>query len=215
MPCCRGREMSQRRPFWYLRRRSVKAEVDEELSVHLEMRDRRARWPGAWRRDDARREALRQFGDLEATREYCRQQDEERENGDATHAAVPGFHAGPSHRYSQPVARTGPHADDHRHGRPRSRRDRGDLQRRQRGAAAAAAVRGAARTWCASTPTRRRSSSASRWRTISRSPNSRRDSSGTPPTPIARSASATATPPNCCARAWCRGGSSRCSASSR
>ena len=30
--------------------------------------------------DDARREALRQFGDLEATRNYCRQQDEEREN---------------------------------------------------------------------------------------------------------------------------------------
>ena len=38
-------------------------------------------------------------------------------------------------------------------------------------------------------------------------------SSDTPPTPIARSASATATPPNCCGRAWCRGGSSRCSAS--
>ena len=30
--------MSQRRPFWYLRRRAVKAEVDEELSLHLEMR---------------------------------------------------------------------------------------------------------------------------------------------------------------------------------
>ena len=30
--------------------------------------------------DEARREALRQFGDLEATRHYCRQQDEDREN---------------------------------------------------------------------------------------------------------------------------------------
>ena len=26
------------KPFWYLRRRSVKSEVDEELNLHLEMR---------------------------------------------------------------------------------------------------------------------------------------------------------------------------------
>ena len=71
--------MNRRRPFWYLRRRSVNAEVDEELSVHLEMRiDELV--AGGMPRDDARREALRQFGDLDATRKYCRQQDEEREN---------------------------------------------------------------------------------------------------------------------------------------
>ncbi len=71
--------MSQRRPFWYLRRRAVKAEVDEELSLHLEMRVNELIAAGT-PPDEARREALRQFGDLEATREYCRRQDEEREN---------------------------------------------------------------------------------------------------------------------------------------
>ena len=71
--------MSQRRPFWYLRRRAVKAEVDEELSVHLEMRVNELMAAGM-RPDEARREALRQFGDLDATREYCRRLDEEKEN---------------------------------------------------------------------------------------------------------------------------------------
>ena len=62
--------MHKRRPFWYLRRRAVKSEVDEELRLHLEMRvaelDRAGMSP-----DEARREALRQFGDLEATRRYA------------------------------------------------------------------------------------------------------------------------------------------------
>jgi predicted permease len=62
-----------------LRRRAVKAEVDEELSLHLEMRINELIATGM-APDDARREALRQFGDLDATREYCRRQDEEREN---------------------------------------------------------------------------------------------------------------------------------------
>lgn len=71
--------MAQKKPFWYLRRRSVKSEVDEELSLHLEMRiDELVR--DGMSRDDARREALRQFGDLEGTRKYCLQQDEEKEN---------------------------------------------------------------------------------------------------------------------------------------
>ncbi len=71
--------MSRRRPFWYLRRRAVKAEVEEELSLHLEMRTDELIAQGM-APDDARREAMRQFGNLEATRNYCRQQDEEREN---------------------------------------------------------------------------------------------------------------------------------------
>ncbi len=72
-------EGSRKRPFWYLRRRSVKSDVDEELNLHLEMRigDLIA---GGMAPDDARREALRQFGDLESTRQYCRQQDEQRED---------------------------------------------------------------------------------------------------------------------------------------
>ena len=72
----------RRRPFWYLRRRrdSVVAEVDEELNLHLQLRieelEARGLAPNA-----ARREALRQFGDLEATRRYCRDQDEAKEQG--------------------------------------------------------------------------------------------------------------------------------------
>lgn len=66
-----------RKPFWYLRR-SVKAEVDEELNAHLEMRVDELIAAGL-SREEARREALRQFGDLEATRRYCRQQDETKE----------------------------------------------------------------------------------------------------------------------------------------
>ena len=70
------------RPFWYLRRRSNEhqAEVDEELQVHLEMRidELVAKGMSA---GAARREALRQFGDWEYTRRYCRVQDERRETG--------------------------------------------------------------------------------------------------------------------------------------
>ncbi len=64
------------RPFWFLRRplEAVEAEVDEELRVHIEMRvdELKARGLPA---EAARREALRRFGDLEATRRYCRRQD--------------------------------------------------------------------------------------------------------------------------------------------
>ena len=68
------------RPFWYLRRGSdtVRSEVDEELSVHLDMRVEELKARGMTP-DEARREALRQFGDLEATRQYCRRQDQEKE----------------------------------------------------------------------------------------------------------------------------------------
>ena len=72
---------SRRRPFGHVRRRpdDVRSDVDEELDVHLQMRrdDLKAR---GWSDDSARREALRQFGDLEATREYCRRQGDEKEN---------------------------------------------------------------------------------------------------------------------------------------
>src|SRR5215510_6688924 len=76
--------MSHRRerPFWYLRRQrdQVRADVDEELRAHLDMRvdelTARGLSPAA-----ARREALRQFGDLEYTRRYCRHQAERKEAG--------------------------------------------------------------------------------------------------------------------------------------
>jgi putative ABC transport system permease protein len=74
------RHRNRRRPFWYLRRSSdrVAAEIDEELRSHLEMRadelQRRGLSP-----DAAMREAMRQFGDLDTTRQYCREQDEQLE----------------------------------------------------------------------------------------------------------------------------------------
>jgi predicted permease len=68
----------RRRPFWYLRRKSVQADVDEELDLHLELRIDELRTTGL-SIDEARAEALRQFGDLEATRAYCRRTDERKE----------------------------------------------------------------------------------------------------------------------------------------
>ena len=70
------------RPFWYLRRRpdAVQADVDEELRVHLDMRVEELVGKGM-SIDAARREAVRQFGDLEYTRRYCRTQDERKEAG--------------------------------------------------------------------------------------------------------------------------------------
>ncbi len=66
----------RQRGFWYVRRRAdkVASEIDEELRTHLEMRisDLTAR---GLLPEEARHEALRQFGDLEATRAYCRRQD--------------------------------------------------------------------------------------------------------------------------------------------
>ena len=69
-----------KRPFWYLRRRAetVNSEVDEELKAHLEMRVEELRSQGL-SAESARREAIRQFGDLEYTRRYCRRQDQEKE----------------------------------------------------------------------------------------------------------------------------------------
>src|SRR5438093_1610177 len=69
------------RPFWYLGRRpaDLQSEIDEELRLHLDMRTEElvARGMAV---EDARREALRQFGDLPGTREYCRRQDEDKEH---------------------------------------------------------------------------------------------------------------------------------------
>jgi putative ABC transport system permease protein len=67
--------------FWHWRRRPdvVRDEVDEELRVHLEMRIDELRAAGM-SPDEARRQAVWQFGDLEGTRQYCRRQDLDKEN---------------------------------------------------------------------------------------------------------------------------------------
>jgi putative ABC transport system permease protein len=69
------------RPFWHLRRTPacVQAEVDEEIQGHLQMRidELHARGLSI---EDARRDALRRFGNIESTRRYCREQDEHKES---------------------------------------------------------------------------------------------------------------------------------------
>ena len=64
------------RPFWHWRRRrhELAAELDDELTLHLELRAEELVRAGL-SPDAARREAVRQFGDLEYTRRYCRRQD--------------------------------------------------------------------------------------------------------------------------------------------
>ena len=58
--------------------RPVRAEVDDEFAFHLEMRTRDLVAHG-WQPDAARREALRQFGDLDDARTYCQQLGQRRE----------------------------------------------------------------------------------------------------------------------------------------
>jgi putative ABC transport system permease protein len=68
------------RPFWYLRRsrRAAASDIDEELSFHIERRVEALRVSGL-SIDAARQEAVRQFGDIEGTRRYCRLQAERKE----------------------------------------------------------------------------------------------------------------------------------------
>jgi predicted permease len=61
-----------------LGRRGIEREVEDELAFHLEMRTRRLIEEGV-PPDEARAEALRQFGDLESVRRSCVTYDEERE----------------------------------------------------------------------------------------------------------------------------------------
>jgi hypothetical protein len=51
-------------PFWFLRRRKadIEREIDEKIETHLAMRTD-ALIASGWTEEDARREALRQFGD--------------------------------------------------------------------------------------------------------------------------------------------------------
>jgi predicted permease len=78
-----GDRHTRRRPFWHWQRRrdQLDAEIDDELALHLDLRVAELEREGL-PPDVARREALRQFGDLEYTRRYCRLQDQKKE----THA---------------------------------------------------------------------------------------------------------------------------------
>jgi len=59
-------------------RTHIPREVDDELSFHLEMRTQRLVADG-WSPDAARKEALRQFGDVDTVRDDCVRFDEQRE----------------------------------------------------------------------------------------------------------------------------------------
>ena len=65
-------------PFIRTPRRKLLREVSEELEFHLETRVERLVAAG-WKSDAARREALRQFGDVESVRDDCVELDIERE----------------------------------------------------------------------------------------------------------------------------------------
>ena len=69
------------RPFGYLRqnRRSIDADISEELEHHLRLKIDELRGRGL-SSSEAQQEAQRLFGDLEYTRRYCRQQDLRKEN---------------------------------------------------------------------------------------------------------------------------------------
>ena len=207
--CCKDLSMGNKPKFWYLRRRRVASDVDEELRLHLEMRVEeliaagmpagrsQARGIAAVRRSRSDTPLLPSTG---------------RNTGDsrAAHLDVRGFHAGRADRHAQLDARPDADADHRRDRRHRHRRHRGHLQRhRRRDAAGRCRTRNRIAS-SASTPTRRRSSFGFPPSTTWPSRNNRRDSNIRRPTPIAPSASATARSPRCCARAWCRGASFRC-----
>ena len=66
--------------FGFLRRKpgEIAAEVDDELRAHLDLRTEALIAAGV-PADEARREAIRRFGDIDGTRLYCRAQHEEKE----------------------------------------------------------------------------------------------------------------------------------------
>ena len=66
--------------FSWRSRRQVSADVDSELRFHLDQAVADLRAAG-WSDSDARLEAARRFGDLDFTRDYCREEDLRRERG--------------------------------------------------------------------------------------------------------------------------------------
>ena len=134
--------------FWYLRRRpeAIRDEVDEELRVHLEMRIEELQTKGL-SPDDARRQAVRTFGDIEGMRRYCRLQDLEKENRVQRLLFLQDLAQDVRIGLRNLLRAPGPDADRRRHRRSWHRRNDRDLRGRQRGPSPAAAVQGS-RTAC-------------------------------------------------------------------
>src|SRR5262245_7906651 len=66
--------------FTFRTRRDVAADVGEEIAFHLDMRVGELVERG-WTPEAARREAVRQFGNLKTTANYCRRLDIDKEQG--------------------------------------------------------------------------------------------------------------------------------------
>jgi len=64
--------------FLHRNTREIAKDVDDEIRAHLELRIEALVTSGL-SRDEARREAIRRFGDLDGTRRYCREQGEGKE----------------------------------------------------------------------------------------------------------------------------------------
>ena len=82
----------KRKPFWFLRRRrpEIQAEVEAELRDHLERRIE-ALMAAGLSHEQAHREAVMRFGDIDGTRQYCRRQHEEKERTMQRRLAVTDF----------------------------------------------------------------------------------------------------------------------------
>ena len=189
--------MPSRRPFWYLGRRpeTVASDVNEELQLHLEMRVEELKARGCRPPTPGARHSG-SSADLERTREYCRQQDQQKERRmrrvpDAGRSG-PGF----PHLVSRPAAIADDGADDRRDGRSGHRRDDRHFQRHQRRAPPAASVprRAAARSYLHGLAAEHDSDSRS-W-TTRRWMRSRRDSNGSPGLPTGKWPSATGKSPS-------------------
>ena len=194
-------------------RRPCASEVDEELTRSSRACGWRSCTAGGLPPDEARREALRQFGDLEAHPAVLPAAGSGEGEAHATRIDARGSDAGPPDLPSKPAAGSDDDDDDRGHGRPRHRRDDRDLQRRLRGSATPAAVR---RSRPARADLHRRASVQVPvlGRRLPRAAGAadalRADRRRTP---IAPWPSATATWPSGSGDGSCRGRTSRCSAS--
>ena len=129
--------MAGLRPYLRLPWRSasrLRADLDEELRFYFDMRTRELVEQGMTDAD-ARREAVREFGDVEYTKRYCLAEDamSRREDRDRSRRRAA---AGLDAQLANVPSIAGVRRDRAPHSRVRHRRQHGDLQRRERPPAA-------------------------------------------------------------------------------
>ncbi len=112
-------------------RRAADNGLDEELQFHLDQKTREFTSKG-FSEKEARYAALREFRGVEQSKENCR--DARKVN------LLLDFAQDPAFRRAHDSQESGLFGNRHSYTRSRHRRERGDLQRRQRGAFAAASL---------------------------------------------------------------------------